>query len=248
MSQAKADQYAARLTSAYDFESVCVAARHHYCLREMSALPRGRVLEIGCGAELLAARVIAAEVDFDSWTIVEPAQKFAKLARELAKGEARIDVIEAAIEDIAPDGFAPCDILIVSGVLHEVEDAQGLMRASLRFARSAGAVIVTAPNAHSFHRLLAREMKLIADPHELSDRNRLLAQPRVFDRESLRALLESVGVRDLKFDGYLFKPFTHAQMWSLPFLREPLLLDGLDRLGRLFPDNAAEIAFHGKAP
>ena len=53
---------------------------------------------------------------------------------------------------------------------------------------------------------------------------------------------------DLTLDGYLFKPFTNAQMELLLNDADHDLTDGLIALGRRFPDHAAEICVIGRKP
>lgn len=104
------------------------------------------------------------------------------------------------------------------------------------------------PNARSFHRLLAVEAGLIPAPDALSDRDRLLGHPVVFDAQSFTALMEGAGLGELTLDGYLFKPFTNAQMELVLDSAPEGLVDGLIALGRRFPDQAAEICIIGRKP
>jgi len=113
------------------------------------------------------------------------------------------------------------DLVIVSGVIHETGAPEALLRASLQWLKPGGHLLVSVPNALSFHRLLAVQMGLIEAPETLSERNRQLGQPRVYRPQDLQAMIASLGLREVALDGYLFKPFTHAQMaLLLPSLGE----------------------------
>jgi SAM-dependent methyltransferase len=138
--------------------------------------------------------------------------------------------------------------LIVSGVIHETGEPEALLRAGLRWLKPGGHLLVSVPNALSFHRLLAVEMGLMDKPEVLSERNRLLGQPRVYRPMDLREQVMALGLDEVALDGYLFKPFTHGQMAPLlPSLGERGV-QGLIELGRRFPMQAAEIALLARKP
>ena len=109
-------------------------------------------------------------------------------------------------------------------------------------------LLASVPNAGSFHRLLAVEAGFIPSPATLSLRDLALGHPVVFDGAALTALLDRAGLIDLTLDGYLFKPFTNAQMEVVLASADAGLVDGLIRLGRIFPDQAAEICAIGRKP
>src|SRR5205814_1461860 len=104
------------------------------------------------------------------------------------------------------------------------------------------------PNALSFHRLLAVKMGLIDSPDALSERNKELGQPIVFDPDSLGALLSNAGLTNIEPTGYMFKPFTNAQMARIEQILGDAVIAGLEKLGRDFPRNAAEICMTACRP
>ena len=248
-SSADAEAYASALNANYGFETECVRARFNYLLRHIVLLKPVRILEIGCGPELLMNAAIRSDVNFERWVIIEPAPVLAEQARSRGLTESRLHVVEGYCEDPvvgkAALEFGPFDVVVLSSVLHEVEDPIALLQSALALVTPGTHVLVTTPNALSFHRLLGVEMGLIPDPHALSQRNHQLQQQTVFDQEDLRTLLEESGVRDLRFDGYLFKPFTHTQMAQVLKVLPPGTNEALDLLGQRFPEHAAEIGYIG---
>jgi SAM-dependent methyltransferase len=244
-----AEAYASALNSNYGFETECVRARFNFLLRHIVKLKPVRILEIGCGLELFIDAAIHSGVDFERWVVIEPASVFAEQARSRAVAETRLHVVEGYCEDPAVGKavreLGPFDVLLLSGVFHEVENPIDLLHSALAFAAPGARVLVTTPNALSFHRLLAVEMGLMSTPHALSPRNLCFRQNRVFDPDSLRRLLEQGGLRDLQFEGYLFKLFTHAQMVRVLEILPAGTSEGLDRLGQKFPEHGAEIAYIG---
>lgn len=251
-----ADEYAARHDSALDFETVCLAARQQHNLAQVQALQPATVLEVGCGPELLSLAAFAQQPNrIARWVAVEPAGRWAEAASAVAQGEPRLSVVhdyieraDAALGALWPAG-ASADLVIVSGVIHETAEPEALLQASLRWLRPGGHLLVSVPNAWSFHRLLAVQMGLAEAPEALSERNRLLGQPRVYRPHDLRELVVgTLGLQEVSLDGYLFKPFTHAQMASLlPSLGEHGA-QGLIELGRQFPLQGAEIALLARKP
>lgn len=242
-----ADEYASRHDAEMDFEAVCLQARLQCNRRWLDLLAPRRVLEVGCGPVLLAPDWLAQAPQALQWVAVEPARRYAEAARVAAAGEPRLAVVEdyieyagAAVQALlgGAEGF---DLVLVSGVIHETGEPEALLRAALAQLSPGGHLLVSVPNALSFHRLLAVQMGLMETPETLGERNRRLGQPRVYRPQDLRALVASLGLRERQLEGYLFKPFTHAQMALLmPSLGEAGLQALID-LGRRFPDQAAEI-------
>ncbi len=244
-----AEDYAEGLESDYEFEAECVRARFNFLLRHLRRINPKRILEVGCGVDLFIDAVDKAGVGFERWVVIEPASVFAQRARARATTEPRLLVVEGYCEDPAVGRavheLGPFDVVLLSGVLQDVEDPARLLHISLAFSEPGAHVLVTTPNALSFHRLLAVEMGLMPTPHSLSPRNMRFRQDIVFDPDSLRRLLEEGGLNKLQFEGYMFKPFTHAQMARVLELLPSGASEGLDRLGQKFPQHAAEIAYIG---
>jgi hypothetical protein len=244
-----AEEYAAALEVDYGFESECVRARFGYLLRHLQHMKSRCILEVGCGLDLFVDVAIRCGLEFERWVVIEPASMLAQKAKARAASERRLFVVEGYCEDPAIETIVrelgPFDLVLLSGVLQDAADPAQLLDVSLSHATAGAHVVVTTPNALSFHRLLAVEMGLMPAPHSLSARNLRFRQNVVFDPDSLRKLLEQRGLCNLQFEGYLFKPFTHAQMGQVLQLLPINACEGLDRLGRKFPEHAAEIGYVG---
>lgn len=245
-----ADTYAAAYVEDYGFEAVCALARQRRNLRFLEERRPETILEVGAGKILLAGLPGARALPFRTWAIVEPARQFAAAVREEVAGDRRFAVVEEYLEGlrgtldaISPPGF---DAVIVSGLVHETAMPEVLLATAMSHLKSGGRMLVSAPNAQSFHRLLAVESGLIASPYELSALDRQLGHVKVYDRASLEKLIMEAGLTDLSFDGYLFKPFTNAQMQNIVQATGPAVVEGLMALGVRFPEHAAEICVTGK--
>jgi 2-polyprenyl-3-methyl-5-hydroxy-6-metoxy-1,4-benzoquinol methylase len=228
----------------YGFEAVMVAARQRLVLEMLQRFKPRVVLEVGCGMELLARRAASAGVSVDQWLIVEPSERFATAAEASGIANMRLEVLRGFLEESTAAVRQRCprppDFVICAGLLNEVEDPGAVLRAARDLLVANGVVHVSVPNAMSLHRRLARAMGMIESEKQLTERNRKLAQYRVFDFSELLEVSSRAGLRAVEQGGYFFKPFTHAQMASLGFLSTQVL-DGLWRLGREMPELASEI-------
>ncbi|WP_396267817.1 methyltransferase domain-containing protein [Ideonella sp.] len=243
-----ANDYAARHDAELDFESVCLQARQEHNLRWLLQHRPARVLEVGCGPVLLSTAARAAGCDFTQWVTVEPATAWAALAATAAHEWPALAVVNDYIEQAGAAlerlcGAAPwADMVVISGVIHETAAPEALLQAALAPLKPGGLALISVPNAHSFHRLLAVEMGLAEAPEALSERNRQLGQPRVFRPQDLREMTEAQGLIEVALEGYLFKPFTHPQMTAVTGGWSARQIQGLIEMGRRFPEQAAEIA------
>ena len=221
------------------FEPLQAAYRKRRVLARIAVHRPGRLLEVGCAREPLFLDLPGQET-----VVVEPTAVFADDARRLAHARPEVTVLEALLEEAPAQALGePFDMVVVSGLLHEVPDPQRLLQAVRRTCRAGGVVHVNVPSAGSLHRLLAVAMGLIADPAAESETQRLLQQRHVYDAAGLERELAAAGFRVRERGSILVKPFTHTQMQRLVddgFL-DRALLDGLDRLTEQLPDLGSEI-------
>lgn len=224
---------------ALPFEKRHAEFRRAHLAERLRRAPHARILEIGCGIAPLA------EVfnDFRQMTIVEPCAPFAAKARRLARKNSGITVLPGFLEEHAETlQNRRFDFVVVCGVLHEVDNPKAFLRAVAAVA--GGAVVhVAAPNAGSFHRLLALEAGLIDNIYEISAAQKRLRQPWTFDMKTLRRLAKGAGFKILAEGFYAFKPFTHAQMEKLAAQKffNKKLLGALYRMCKYAPELGSEM-------
>ena len=245
-------QYRAHYDPLVGFESICSLARQRRNLDFLSATRPRRILEVGCGSMILGNMARDLDLDFDSWTIVEPEPDFLAAARTATASDSRFSMVDGYLETCQDalrqrdrTGF---DAVLIAGLLHETTAPEALLAAAVSLTSPGGHLLASVPNAGSFHRLLAVEAGLIPTTATLSARDLALGHPVVFDGAGLTALMSGAGLVDLTLDGYLFKPFTNAQMVAVLAQAPDDLVDGLIRLGQRFPDQAAEICAIGRKP
>lgn len=233
------DSYTEDYMNDYGFEAEMVRYRRAFLMKQFATHAPRTVIEIGCGTELQAAAYQAAGGSWDQWVIVEPSDVFAKIARQTDM--LNIEVIQGFFEDVKSQMPTAPDMILCSGLLHEVPDSDVLIKAIAACMSSETILHINVPNASSLHRQLAKSMGIIDDLKTLSARNSTLQQPRVYDRETLETQLKGHNLSVLNSGGYLVKPFTHDQMAPLVNFLGRDVMDGLYALGQQLPDMASEI-------
>ena len=221
------------------FEPLQAAYRRRRVLAQVAAAAPARLLEVGVGELPLFVDLSGPEI-----VVVEPTAAFAANARRLAGDRSDVTVVEALLEEAPAAALGGAfDMVVVSGLLHEVPDPRRLLDSVRRVCGPRTVVHVNVPHARSLHRLLAVAMGLIDDPAARSDTQELLQQRHAYDAAGLDQELAASGFRVVSRGSILVKPFTHAQMQALVddgFLT-PQLLDGLDRLTEALPDLGSEL-------
>lgn len=231
------DRYAEEYQRGYQgFERVLVGYRRRKVLERLETWPHRSILEAGCALEPLFLHATG----WERFCVAEPTHAFAASARRRALPGVRIE--EVPLEALT--SAEPFELVVLSSLLHEVEDPRPLLQAARELCAPGGVVHVNVPNARSLHNLLGVEMGVIPDPFARSELARSLQRTRTFDLTSLGALANDAGFEVVASGSYLLKPFTHAQMTRL--LDEKIVsaqvLDALYSItGKAFQDAGAEI-------
>lgn len=221
-----------------DFEPIQIEYRRRKTLEEIYKFRPKCLLEVGCGDRPLFTDLLGVHC-----TIVEPAKEFAQAARRLAEDRDDVVIIQDFIEDLRIDD-QQFDMVVLSSLLHEVEDAQKVLGKLHQLCGSGTVLHVNVPNANSLHRRLAVEMGLISGVEEQSETQRRMQQrQKPYSRQSLAKELEQAGFEVVAEGSIFIKPFTHQQMQRLideGFLTVSML-DGLSKLAEHLPDLGSEI-------
>ena len=227
------------------FEDYQIIYRRRKILEILNQYKPKRILEIGCGMEPLFQYI---EFNYDVYTVVEPSKVFCDNARRLAKGNTKISCYNeyfSAGEKFKEQQF---DFIICASLLHELEEPSVFLKEVAAICNKQTVFHVNVPNAYSLHRLLAREMGLIEDEHDMSERNKHYQQNNVYDINCLSGSLEKAGFSELERGTYFVKPFTHAQMYQMmnQNIIDKSVLDGLYELGKVLKDFGSEIYINAK--
>ena len=230
-----------------DFEAYQVKYRRKKVLEILHQYRPKHVLEIGCGMEPLFKY---ADWNYQLWTVVEPSNIFYENAKQIVadrKSENCVRIYQDFFPTHEIDGMQ-FDFIVSSGMLHEVEDAELILRGMADACTEDTIIHINVPNANSFHRILAKNMKLLDDVHDFSERNRQLQQHRVFDMKSLTAEVEKMGFSVCDSGSYFLKPFTHAQMFKMmgDHIIGEDVLDGLYAITDSLQEYGSEIYVNAK--
>jgi 2-polyprenyl-3-methyl-5-hydroxy-6-metoxy-1,4-benzoquinol methylase len=225
---------------ALPFEAIQLRYRRRKVLEILARLNPSSVLEVGCGLLPLFVDYAAPR----AMHVVEPAARFHENANRMARKHANVSVHLGTLQERAPGlSVERFDCIVISSLLHEVDEPADLLAAARALCSATTMLHINVPNANSFHRLLAVEMGIIANAHELSGTQKQMQQAATYDIQSLSSLLESAGFDIIERGSFFVKPFTHAQMAALHqqgILTESIL-DGLYAMDKHLPAMGSEI-------
>ena len=224
-------------------EKYQVRYRREKIMELMSSCRHETVLEIGCGMEPLFEYV----KDYSKMVIVEPGDVFIQNARKKAQESGSNGVcIQGFLEEKTQQVKEAChdyDFIVLSSLLHEVDEPEKLLQAVSCICSKETIVHINVPNADSIHRLLAKEMGLIQDVHEVSDLQKALQNNRVFDLDSLCEIVGRCGFEVFDKGTYFPKLFSAGQMGRM--LEEGIIkediFEGLNKMIQYFPQYGSEI-------
>ncbi len=198
------------------------------------------ILEIGCGYEPLFSYFN----EYESMTIVEPGKQFFNLAIQKAEGNSRITLYNGMLEEYFRElSSKHFDFIIIGGFLHEISNPEEVLQNIHTICKPDTVVFCFAPNAHSFHRLLAYEAGLIDSIYTLSGTDKLFNRHQVFDFDSIEKLFNSCKFSIRARGSYYIKPFTSSQMAQISESKiiGKDVIDGLSKMIRYLPDMGAEL-------
>ena len=200
------------------FEADQAYLRRLETLKLLDSYKPARMLEVGCGMK----PIFTDFKGFSHMTVVEPAEGFASHARSLAEKHnlaGKVAVKQAFLEGAVLEGDelegGEFDMILLVSLLHEVADPEVFLKKAVSLGQSGARYMLNVPNQMSFHRQLAVKLGLIKEESEISAQQVKLQQNRIFNRQNLTELSESVGLRVLDSYTSIFKPFTHEQMQKL---------------------------------
>lgn len=223
------------------FEIILNNIRKKKIIQILKNYESNHILEIGCGLEPLFLYIDS----FQSYTIVEPSTTFCNYAKNNIKGKfenKNIIIIEGFIEDVY-DSLDNYDFIILSSLLHEVPDPNGLLKAVYNICNKKTIVHVNVPNIYSIHNILGYEIGVINDLFEQNKTGKRFGRHLRFDKNRLLNILEENGFKVLEFGSSFIKPFTNKQMEKILQYKiiDTKIIEGLEKLIKYIPEFGAEI-------
>jgi len=170
----------------------------HWALDEHSRRPLEgkRVLDVGCGAGLLAeplARLGAAV------TAIDPVEELIGAARDHAAGQGlTIDYRIAAVEEVDGD----FDLVTSMEVIEHTADPQAFVHSIAARIVPGGLLFLSTPNATSWSKLVTITLAegVGAIPRGTHDFDKFISP------ERMRSLLENAGLKCIDFEGIAWSP------------------------------------------
>lgn len=227
------------------FESTMVEIRKKTVLEQCRKYVHDHILEVGCGMNPLFMDMD----DFKQMVIVEPSALFVQNANNLLEGKKfkeKIVIKNGFLEDMVDNLknlAVTFDVIIVSSLLHEVDEPQKLLSAIKEVCDDNTVVHINVPNANSIHRLIAIEAGLISNIYEQSAQQILMQRRRTYDICMLKEEIAEAGFQVVDQGSYFIKPFTHEQMQKCidnKIIDERVLI-GLEKLVKYFPEYGSGI-------
>lgn len=187
-----------------------------------------RVLELGCATGLMTSQLAGAKRE-----VVAVERSAPYLERLRSRALPRVRAVLADVEMVEPEGRF--DHVVITNLLHEVEDAAALLCRARRWLMPAGRIHVTLQNPRSIHRLVAFEMGLIERLDAISERGHRYGTRRVLDVDAIIELATAASLRVAERSGIFLKPLPNAEMAAL----DPTVLAGFERASRHLPEHCA---------
>lgn len=237
------DEYTKEYLNDYSFERYMVKYRRKKVIEILDRYNPKDLVEIGCGIDPIGVYW----GNWETYTVFEPSAKFAEIAvNKLTSTNGgrdkgcRYHVINQPFTKES-EGVSDADLVLCSGLLHEVEKPRELLKDIRDSVGSSTIIHINVPNSKSLHRIIAVYGNMINDTHEFSDRNISLQQNTVFDMDTLCEMVEACGFEVLEKGQYFLKPFTHDQMELIVenYIIDNSVLDALYEAGKHI--NGAEI-------
>lgn len=223
------------------FENIQVQYRRKKVIELLEQYPHDSILEVGCGMEPL----FQFYDNYQCMTIVEPSDIFCINAKKLVDTcDKEIYIVNGNVEEkIYELKCRHYDYIIISSLLHELEDPCRVLVEIRKLCTGDEVIHVNVPNAYSLHRILAYEAGLIPDLYTKSQQQETLQQNSTFDLQSITEVVEQAGFCVIAEGTYFPKVFTHGQMQKLMDMNviNEQILDGFYRMEKYLPQFGSEL-------
>ena len=192
-------------------------------------MPSSSVLEMGPADGLITGKILSIT---ENLTVLDGSIHY---LADIEKNHPEVTTIHGLFEEV--DLNTRFDVILMVHILEHVEDPVRTLTRVREWLKDDGKVIITVPNAHSYHRMLGVEMDLLESEFELNESDLMVGHRRVYDSDSLANDVQSAGLSISESTGVFFKLFHNSLMETFSESQ----LEGLYHLGKKFPDNCAEL-------
>lgn len=212
----------------HTFESICR-------LRVLSKYLKGpEVLDVGIGDGIITCFLATC---FPSVVAVDGSLEAIKSCREKFAATATVQFEHTFFEQFTTT--KKFSDIVMSNLLEHVDDPVSLLKKALSLLQAGGCIHLIVPNAHSFHRLVGKEMEMINSLTEITEVDLSWGHKRVYTYELLTSHVNTAGLRAITTEGILFKPLSTKQLAKL----DKKVLEGFFLLGNKFKEHSAYMYF-----
>jgi len=195
-------------------------------------------LELGCADGAFTEMLIE---DFEEITVIDGSSILLnRLKERLDKkknvNKKKIYLINGFFEDVELE--MSYDTIVMGHVLEHLDNPVSVLRKYKKYLKKDGVIIITVPNAKSFHRIAATKMNLLNSIYDLNETDLRLGHKRVYDLNKLKEDIKEAGLELIAQDGYWLKFLSNKQLME-QYNEE--VIKAYMEMGREFIENAAEI-------
>jgi 2-polyprenyl-3-methyl-5-hydroxy-6-metoxy-1,4-benzoquinol methylase len=225
--------------NAYCFEKIQVKYRRKKVLEILNKYAPAKILEIGCGND----SIFNYYKKFNFATIIEPSEIFFQKAKEAFSDSTNVVIYNDFLETISDKITADFDFIVLSGLLHEVENPKFLLENVKKLCSPNTVVHINVPNSKSFHLLWAHSAGLIKSLGVITPTAVKLQQNTTFDLDFLGEMITESGFKVIEKGSYFLKPFSHDKMQQCMDnkILDDALLDALYNMVEYTPKLGSEI-------
>lgn len=196
------------------------------------------VLELGCADGAFTEMIIE---DFEEITVIEGSSVLINRLEDRLKENGsiaakKINLITGFFESV--DLEESFNTIIMGHILEHLDNPVSVLKKYKRYLNKDGVIIITVPNAMSFHRIAGAKMNLLDNIYSLNETDLRLGHKRVYDGNRLKEDIKEAGLELIAQDGYWLKFLSNKQ--TIEQCNEEVIKVYME-MGRDFIENAAEI-------
>lgn len=189
-------------------------------------------MELGCADGAMTKLLLN---DFEKISVIDGSEvAIDRLKKNITS--TKLDVMVSYFEEV--ETTCKYDTIIMGHILEHVDDPVKILTKFKKYLNEDGRIIITVPNAKSFHRLAGVKMGLLKSIYELNQTDIKIGHKRVYDFEQLENHIIQSGLQLIERDGYQLKFLSNKQIeenWNENLIKTYM------ELGSDFINNAAEI-------
>ena len=191
------------------FERTAERFRRRKLLETLALLQPQSILEVGCGLNSIFADIDESVCG----TIIEPISALLERQRHL---QPRCKMHQSILEQIDPQLVTTHDCVLLSSLIHEVDDPKELIEKSLEWLKPKGTIICIVPNGLSIHRFIGLHKGILdSQISRTATQNEMQQRQEVFTPETLSEMMGEFSLKTKSLTTFFPKIFGHAQMQDL---------------------------------